>query len=53
MKGMCRVVDLEGKLDSYNYKDDPDTQALARDWIIVGETIYSSIQAYDKKQLAS
>lgn len=51
MKGMSRVVDLEGKLDAYKYKDNPDTEALERDWIIVGETIYSNIEEYDKKQL--
>lgn len=51
LKGMVRMVDLFGYLDDYNYKKteaEADTEALKRDWTIVGLDIKTSIGLYEK-----
>lgn len=48
IKGTSRIVDLYGKLDEYNYRDDADSHALKQDWKIVGSDIKSSMDQYEQ-----
>lgn len=51
LKGTCRVVDLFGYLDEYNYKDseaEADIEALKRDWDIVGIDLVKAIELYEQ-----
>lgn len=51
MKGAARIADLFGYLDDYNYKPTGkkvDTEALKRDWNIVGLDIFEAIELYEK-----
>lgn len=55
-KGTARVVDLFGYLDEYNYKRteaEADTEALKRDWNIVGLDIKSAIGLYEEGEQTS
>lgn len=38
-RGTARVFDLFGNLDSYNYSDNPDFEAIQNDWLNVGNDI--------------
>lgn len=49
-KGVARVLDLFGQLDEYNYKDDPDTEALKRDWTMIGKDLFISIKNYGRSK---
>ncbi len=51
LKGSARAVDLFGYLDDYNYKSTDnavDTEALKRDWDIVGLDILDAIKQYEQ-----
>lgn len=51
LKGAARVVDLFGYLDDYNYKKteaEADTEALRRDWTIVGLDIKKAMGLYEE-----
>lgn len=51
IKGMARLVDLFGSLDSYSVSLEPneqDVQALKLDWELVGQDIKNSIQEFQK-----
>jgi hypothetical protein len=46
---MARIGDLFGSLDEYNYKKteaEADSEALRRDWLIVGRDIANAIKSY-------
>lgn len=50
LKGVARFFDLFGGLDKYNYSKselEADTNALKRDWKIVGLDILNSIKKYE------
>jgi len=49
LKGVARVGSSWGQLDEYNYKLDPDTEAIKRDWIIIGLDIGDSIQKHEQE----
>lgn len=51
LKGACRVVDLFGSLDEYNYKEsdiEADTEALKRDWEVVGYDLTKAVESYEQ-----
>lgn len=48
LKGIARIGSMWGHLDEYNYKIDPDTEALKRDWRIIGKDIGNSMQIYEQ-----
>ena len=51
LKGSSRIVDLFGYLDDYNYKstdNQVDSEALKRDWEIVGLDILDAIKLYEQ-----
>lgn len=51
LKGTARIIDLFGNLDDYNYKPTDkkvDTEALKRDWDIVGLDILDAIELYEQ-----
>ena len=50
LKGASRVVDLFGTLDEYNYRDDADSHAIAKDWKMVGLDISDSVCRYGTNQ---
>lgn len=50
LKGVARIGSIYGSLDEYNYKSDPDTEAIKKDWSIIGKDIGNSIQNYGKKK---
>lgn len=49
IKGMARVFDLFGKLDSYNTSEDTkqaDTKAIYSDWVTTGNDFRNVIKKY-------
>lgn len=49
LKGMARAVDLFGSLDEYKYTDDPDSELLYRDWMIVGKELEEQVEKYERQ----
>ncbi len=43
---LWRTLDMGGTFDEYNRTEDPDTIAIANDWIAVWKDISSSIKKY-------
>ena len=50
IKGMSRIMDLEGSLDEYKYQEDADTKSLEKDWVIVGNALHSSMKDYEQEE---
>lgn len=51
LKGTARIIDLFGYLDWYNYKSTNkkiDSEALKRDWDIVGLDILEAFKLYER-----
>lgn len=49
-KGVARIFDLFGQLDDYKYSKsdiEADTNALKRDWQVIGADIFNSIKKYE------
>ncbi|MCX6790964.1 MAG: hypothetical protein NTV62_02090 [Candidatus Gribaldobacteria bacterium] len=52
-EGMARVLDIGGTIQTYNEStpsNKADTEALSRDWKMVGKDIKDSISVYERKQ---
>jgi len=48
--GMARILDLWGQFDEYNESvsvAEADTKAIAADWLMVGQDMYSSMAEFD------
>lgn len=55
-KGMARVFDLFGTLDRYyihKTEEEADSNALRRDWQIVGKDIFYAIKIYESSKKKS
>jgi len=53
LKGAARIVSIFGRLDEYRTsptKEEADTNAIHKDWEIVGEDIASATQQYDSTE---
>lgn len=53
LKGAARIVSIVGKLDEYmtsSTKEEADTNALHKDWEMVGEDMSHAIQQYDSTE---
>lgn len=49
LKGFARTLDLFGKLDSYKYSTDPDSELIKKDWNIIAKDLKDSLNRYGKK----
>lgn len=47
-RGSARLADFSGSLEEYNYKENPDYEAIERDWIIVGKDISDAIKSHEQ-----
>jgi hypothetical protein len=50
--GAARVFDLWGQFDDYNRSEtgiQADANAIAADWIVVGQDIFDSVEQYDSE----
>lgn len=53
VEGMARLWDFAGTLNDYNYTppdEDPDAEALARDWYAVGDDLLHAMAAFSNEQ---
>lgn len=56
LKGSARLADLFAGLDKYNYKSsevEADTEALKRDWSMIGFDIAKAIELYEQSDTIS
>ena len=49
LKGVSRLANLGHSSDDYNYSEDPDKDAIAKDWQNVGRDMQTAIQGYAKE----
>ena len=50
LKGIARIFDLFGQLDNYythRTEEEADTNAISRDWKIVGNDILNALKKYE------
>jgi len=50
--GAARVFDLWGQFNDYNRSDsasEADAKAIAADWLVVGQDIYSAIEQHESE----
>jgi hypothetical protein len=44
LAGVGSVLDVDGGREEYNCSDDPDTEAIANDWRMVGDDIREGLK---------
>lgn len=48
LKGFARLGDFFTQPDDYNYSEEPDLDALKRDWLMIGRDMKQSIEVYEQ-----
>jgi hypothetical protein len=49
LSGLGSVINLRGHLYDYNASEDPDTIAIANDWLMVGQDIKDALEKAKKE----